>query len=248
MAIINRIFEPGTGRSMVEAFVARVTLSMAKGVQQSVLLRRSWDLRLEQTWSLASIVVLWYSERLPASGRDPIRQVFKDVSIGPINMALVPVQDKLTPFVRTAYEARSVPDLAKAGGYFVSLMEWLGLEVLRQMLDADQVQAVVRQVKSRLPAPQDLKGPYEEALGIGPQSEPTAPPADGRPVRSSPGTRVRNPRAEKFDRADLVRSPPTAREEPPPQLESSERLVAVLYTRGWKPEDIERITKGPKGG
>lgn len=248
MADINWVFSNrASGRGFVEGFVARVVLAMAKGVQMSKVLSGPWDIRADQAWSLAAILVLWYSERLPSAEQNWIRQVFQGVGIGPISMALVSMHDRLNPFVQKAYEARSIADLARAGGYFMSAMEWLGLESVKRMLNTEQVLEVVAKVKARLPMRPEMTGPYEEALGYGPKTEATPPASTGKTVPSSRGTSVRNPRSEKFDQADLIRTPPPEKEAPPPRLEANERLVAVLYTRGWKPEDIERITKGPKG-
>jgi hypothetical protein len=248
MADINWVFSNrATGRGFVEGFVARVVLSMAKGVQMSKILRDPWDVRAEQAWSLAAILVLWYSERLPSAELNWVRQVFQGVSIGPISMALVSMHDRLNPFVQKAYEARAIADLARAGGYFMSAMEWLGLESVRRMLNTEQVLEVIAKVKARLPMRPEITGPYEEALGYGPKPEATPPASTGKTVQGARGTSVQKSRAEKFDQVDLIRTTPPATEAPPPRLEANERLIAVLYTRGWKQEDIERITKGPKG-
>ena len=52
---------------------------------------------------------------------------------------------------------------------------------------------------------------------------------------------VQGSRGDRFDRADLKVPPPK-----PPVLDPSERLLAHLYVKGWSPEDIDRLAKGPK--
>lgn len=240
------IFAESTGRAFVEAFAARTTLAMAKGVQSSETLRLKWDLRVEQAWAVACLLILWYQEKLPRKEADAVKATFADVDMRQINLVLAPLAGRIVPFLAESYGAKSNADLAKAGVYFRAAIEWLGPEALHSAFEARAVSVALAKIKAKLPPLPNLDGAYLEALGATNTSvqKVVQPDASGRPIVGAVGRKIGRERADRFERFDKpVRESPAL----PPVLEPSERLTAHLYTRGWKPEDIERITKGPRG-
>lgn len=235
------IWSRNQGRDFVVNYVARVMLGAAIAFRES--LGGKWDEEAESTWSLACVLVLWYSDQLAPEEAKAVRSVFTGINTQRIAIALVTVRDGLLPFLAGALSARSSEDLRRAAVPLQAGIERIGADNLSALLHQESVQDLLRRTRAKLPMPQGLTGPYEEALGG--NRTPEQPTSDrGRSVPTAPGRRVN--RADDFDREPRRAQAPVTRPEPPPVLEPSERLVAVLYTRGWKPEDIEEITKGPR--
>lgn len=245
------IFTKGSGSTLVEHFAARLTLAIAKGISQAKpAIRNVWDEDAEGVWTLAIILVQWYADQLPSVEAAAVATALQDTGAGSIAVSLGLFRERLIPFVRAAYQAKTQAQLAEAGVYFRAALEQIGPKTISAAVNTPVVSDVQRKIAQRLPVPEEIRAEYDQLLDGAPRKREVEPQqSPGTPVRGADGTPVRagerkkgSARGERFDRADKDR--PAA---PPPKLEPTERLLAHLYTRGWSPEDIERITKGPKG-
>lgn len=258
---MDALYSREVAPSYVPAFAARLVLAMAKGVQRAGgELKRTFDEDLPDLWVLAMVVVQWYADQLPSAEAQAVTSTLKEFSLGALAANLNLFRERLLPFVKTAHEAQGEAQLAAAGAYFVAAVEQIGMRLLASAMNAAPLQALKGRLLLRVPPPAGLKEEYERALGF--VQEPSADPPS--PPRKTPASGVS--RAERFDRADFVRSAaraPTSRRAekpsrstpsaatpprpPDPDLDDATVTQAYLLTLGWKSEEVERLAAGPKG-
>ena len=263
-------FARSSGIDFVLGFVSRVFLSIgkARGKAQVGSLALWQERKPSDVWFLAMVLSYWYADQLPAGEAAAITAAFGDSGIAGLTSALGFFRDRLTPFARSAYQAKSEPELDEAAVYFNSALEQIGVSTISTALQSAKIAEIGTALTARYPLPADI----EEAFVGKTRSKPIPevkpmPVATGQPTQAAAGNPTkRQPapleipkspptakpmqdkqptRGERFDRADRDR----AQTMPPvPKLAPEEVLVAHLYKQGWSPEQIETIRRGPKKG
>ena len=258
------LFTKVPGPLYVSAFAGRLLLAMAKGIARATdrIKGAFLDEDAEGMWTLAMVVVQWYAENLPAAEAGVVAATLQELAVSAIASNLNFFRDRLLPFVRTAYQARSDAPLAAAGVYFIAAVEQIGLSLLQTALKAGPVQALRQKVQARLPLSEELKAEYYRTLGAQPKGTTVLPSSPTPPSRS-----------ERFDRADFAprpaRSPAQApllqrgaraqaqpRQDsdaarltraPTPRLAQADVTRAYLFTLGWEGAEVDRFLEGPGG-
>lgn len=257
-------FAGGSGIDFVLAFVARVFLAIGRARQTAqVGSLQLWQGRKPtDVWFLAMVLSYWYSDQLPSDEAQAMSATFGESGLASVTNVLNLFSSRLLPFVQTAYKARSEPELDEAAVYFNAALEQIGIATITTALQSPKLAEIGASLTAKMPLPAEIENAY-----LGRTRAKASQPAIGKPLAvSAVPTEERNKkplpppvgptqatipktdkqtRGERFDRADRDR----AKELPPvPRLAPDEVLVAHLYMKGWTPEQIETIRRGPKKG
>lgn len=267
-------FARGSGTAFVIGFVSRVFLAIgkARGKAQVNTLTLWQERQPSDVWFLSMVLCYWYSDQLAAGEAAAMTAAFGDSGIASLTSVLGFFRDRLTPFVRTAYQAKADPELDEAAVYFNSALEQIGVGTISTALQSSKIAEIGAALTAKYPIPAAIEDAYLGKTRSKPLTEGKSKPvATGQPIQAAEGNptnravaRQRQPaplelpnapppkpaqdkptRGERFDRADRDRAQALP---PVPKLAAEEVLVAHLYKIGWQPEQIETIKRGPKKG
>lgn len=237
------LFARGSGLASVLGFAGRVFLTIGKARATAKPDNLPlWDTEPRDVWLLSMIVVQWYSGQLPAEEATAVGSAFAGSKIGTLAGALSLFDEKLRPFAKAAHEAKTLADLDGAAVYFNAALDGIGLSTISRAIKSGPVADVSAELLPKYPLDSELASAYlGRAVPKKPTTE-TLPTVNGKATPSATGSPTKPSRSERFDRADRIMRLPEV-----PKLAPDERMVAHLYTKGWSPEQIEEIRKGPKG-
>lgn len=271
-------FASGSGIDFVLGFVSRCFLAIgkARGKAQLSSLALWQDRKPSDVWFLSMVLCYWYSDQLAAAEAAAMAAAFADSGISGLTSVLGFFRDRLTPFARTAYQARSEPDLDEAAVYFNAALEQIGTNTIATALQSAKIAEIGAALTAKYPLPADIEDAFvgktqsrpnrevkQKPVAIGEtiqaaEGKPTSraivkerqPPAPLESAKTPPSVPAK-PAPNKPTRGERFDRADRDRAQsmpPVPKLAAEEVLVAHLYKQGWTPEQIETIRLGPKKG